>query len=123
MNLLPGTIANTGAETVVALANGQTVRVPIATTAADKGRAVNLGARPEDLRPTTGDDAVFHGKVALTEALGEVTLLYFEAAPETAAVVAKVPGNQSSLRGQNLGLTIDASRLHLFSDGQSMRKT
>jgi len=121
MNLMPGTIAQAGPETVVTLASGQTVRLPMATEARATGRQVNVGARPEDFRPASGGDAVFHGKVALTEALGEVTLLYFEAAPDAAPVVAKLPGNHAGLRGQNLGLTIDPAKLHLFSEGRSMR--
>ena len=122
MNLLPGIIAETGRETVVALASGQSVRVPIATSAPHKGRQVNLGARPEDMRPTTADDAIFHGQVTLTEALGEVTLLYFGANAPSAQVIAKLPGNHAALRGQSLGLTLDPSRMHLFSDGRSLRE-
>lgn len=121
MNLIPGTIAATGPETVVTLASGLTLRVPIATAATAMGRSVNVGARPEDFHPASGEDAVFHGKVTLTEALGEVTLLYFEAAAGAAPVIAKLPGNHTNLRGQNLGLTIDPAKLHLFSEGRSMR--
>ena len=120
MNLLAGTIDKPGPETVVALASGLTVTVPIATNAADEGRRVNVGVRPEDLQPAASP-ALFQGKVALTEALGEVTLLYFEPQADGTQVVAKVPGNHSGLRGQTLGLTADPSKLHLFSDGVSLR--
>jgi alpha-glucoside transport system ATP-binding protein len=121
MNLLAGTIAEPGAETLVALASGHSVRVPIATTAAQKGLSVNVGVRPEDLTPVSDGKALFEGKVALTEALGEVTLLYFEPLPDGNQTIAKLPGNHSALRGKNLGLAADPARLHLFSEGVSLR--
>ncbi len=121
MNLLPGKITGTGAETKVLLDNGARAIVPIATSAADQGKVVNLGVRPEDLIPTDAAEALFRGKVALTEALGEVTLLYFEATEGAAQVIGKLPGNHSSLRGQSLGLSADPSKLHLFSEGVSLR--
>ena len=76
MNLLPGEITGTGAQTTVQLANGGTALSMVPTTAADMGLKVNIGVRPEDLTETTGDGAV-HRPVEITEALGEVTLLYF----------------------------------------------
>jgi alpha-glucoside transport system ATP-binding protein len=122
MNLLAGTIAQTGEETLVTLDSGLKVKLPIATTAADKGRVVNVGVRPEDVAPSTADDAVYRGKVALTEALGEVTLLYFEPQADGTQVIAKLPGNHAGLRGQTLGLAADRAKLHLFSDGVTMRR-
>ena len=121
MNLLSGTIAEAGAETVVNLDSGLTLRVPIATKPADKGRKVNVGVRPEDLQPGTDANALYRGKVALTEALGEVTLLYFAPQADGTQVIAKLPGNHAALRGQTLGLSADAARLHLFSDAISLR--
>ena len=121
MNLLAGTIDKPGAETVVSLASGLTVTVPIATTAADKGRRVNVGVRPEDLLPGSDGDLLFKGKVSLTEALGEVTLLYFEPQEDGSQVIAKLQGNHAGMRGQTCGLKADPDKLHLFSDGKSMR--
>jgi ABC-type sugar transport system ATPase subunit len=50
----------------------------VKTTAADKGLRVNIGIRPEDFVETEGEDFVYEGKVDFIEALGEVTLLYFQ---------------------------------------------
>lgn len=122
MNLLPGKIVGTGEETAVKLDTGLSVRVPIATSAADEGRVVNVGVRPEDLHPTDSDNALFRGKVALTEALGEVTLMYYEAVGGADQIIGKLAGNHSSLRGQSLGLTADPTKLHLFSEGISLRR-
>jgi alpha-glucoside transport system ATP-binding protein len=52
---------------------------------------VNVGVRPEDLLATDGE-AAFTGEVEITEALGEVTLLYFKRQGDAAQVMAKLPG-------------------------------
>jgi len=121
MNLLAGTIAKTGAETVVKLESGLSVPVPIATPSAAEGRRVNLGVRPEDLQPDTDGHPIYEGRVGMTEALGEVTLLYFEPLPDGSQVIGKLPGNHASIRGKALALSADPAKLHLFADGRSLR--
>ena len=78
MNLLAGEIVETGERTTVKLQGGGTVVSTVPTQAADKGLQVNVGIRPEDMIETDGSEYAFEGKVNITEALGEVTLLYFE---------------------------------------------
>jgi alpha-glucoside transport system ATP-binding protein len=120
MNLLPGEIVATGPETAVRLDGGGTARAAIATRPADRGRRVNLGVRPEDL--VLGGDEGFHrGRVAIVEALGEVTLLYLEAAGDAAPVIAKLSGIHGDLRGREVRLAADPARVHLFADGLSLR--
>ncbi len=119
MNLMPGVIAETGAETLVKLDNGGTARAAIATQAADKGLRVNVGARPEDLLETTGP-ALFTGEVEITEALGEVTLLYFKRQGDNAQVVAKLPGIHADLRRKTVALAADPRKIHLFHNGRSL---
>jgi len=119
MNLLPGVITETGAETLVTLDNGGTARAAIATQAADKGLRVNVGARPEDLLETTGP-ALFTGEVEITEALGEVTLLYFKRQGDAAQVVAKLPGIHADLRRKTVALAADPRKIHLFHNGRSL---
>ena len=55
MNLFPGEITETGAQTKIALQNGGTAVCNVETPADAKGKAVNLGVRPEDLSLTDGD--------------------------------------------------------------------
>ena len=119
MNLLPGEITGTGAKTTVKLINGGTAVSMVPTTAADKGLRVNIGVRPEDLVETQGD-VLFTGTVEITEALGEVTLLYFAKSDGAAQVVAKLPGIRSELRRQQVSLTADPKKVHLFSNGKSL---
>jgi alpha-glucoside transport system ATP-binding protein len=119
MNLLAGEIAETGAETVVKLANGGTARSSVATIAGEKGAKVRIGVRPEDLVATDGA-ALYKGEVEITEALGEVTLLYFKKQGEGAGVVAKLPGIHADLRHKTVSLTAAPSKVHLFHNGRSL---
>jgi alpha-glucoside transport system ATP-binding protein len=121
MNLLSGKIVETGAQTKVALDSGGVAVSDIATTDAYMGKTVNIGVRPEDLNPTDGE-AIFKAKVDITEALGEVTLLYFESQEGGRdGLIAKLPGIHKGLRGSEVGMTADASKVHLFHNGLSMR--
>ena len=119
MNLMPGEIVGTGDETLVRLASGGIARAAIPTQAADMGMAVNLGVRPEDLVETTGEP-LFSGMVEITEALGEVTLLYFQRQGGAAQVVAKLPGIHADLRRKEVKLAADPKKIHLFAKGRSL---
>ncbi|MEM7090792.1 MAG: ABC transporter ATP-binding protein, partial [Pseudomonadota bacterium] len=70
----------------------------------------------------TNSDAILTGKVDFTEALGEVTLLYFETSKGAENVIAKLPGIQRNLRGQSVSVTAIPEKVHLFCDGVSMRR-
>jgi alpha-glucoside transport system ATP-binding protein len=121
MNLLPGKITQTGQTTVVALEGGGTADVAIPTQSSDLNKQVNVGVRPEDLKPAAQETALYRGRVDITEALGEVTLLYFEAPAGKEAVIAKFAGIHTELRGKEIGLTAASEKLHLFHKGLSMR--
>ena len=119
MNLLPGEVTETGAETTIRLEGGGMARSAVPTQAADKGLKVNVGVRPEDFVPTEGD-AIYRGKVEITEALGEVTQLYFAKGGREMPVIAKLPGIHPQLRHTEVKLTADPKKVHLFSGGRSL---
>ncbi len=121
MNLLPGTITATGETTTVTLDDGGVAVSSIQSDAADEGKKVNIGVRPEDLMITEGAP-IFTGLVDFTEALGEVTLLYFAVPEGRDAVIAKLPGVQRNLRGKTVSVTAAPEKVHLFHNGQSMRR-
>ena len=87
------------------------------TQAVGQGAKVKLGVRPEDLLETEGE-ALFTGEVEITEALGEVTLLYFKRQGDAAQVVAKLPGIHADLRRKVVRLAADPKKIHLFHNGQ-----
>ena len=119
MNLLAGEIVETGAMTVIKLDNGGTARSTVPTTSADMGLKVNVGMRPEDMLATDGD-AAFTGEVEITEALGEVTLLYFKRQGDGAQVIAKLPGIHAELKRKVVRLNAAPEKVHIFANGRSL---
>jgi alpha-glucoside transport system ATP-binding protein len=69
--------------------------------------------------PTDGA-AIFTGEVEITEALGEVTLLYFQRQGEGQQMVAKLPGIHADMRHKTVRLTADPKKVHVFADGRSL---
>ena len=119
MNLLPGTIVNTGTQTTISL-NDECVAVSsVATSSKDMGKQVNVGIRPEHLK-LTEEDHIVKAEVEITEALGEYTLLYVKNAMQDENLTAKIPGTHKSLRNQLVKLNADPSKVHLFHNGISM---
>ncbi|AXI40804.1 ABC transporter ATP-binding protein [Sulfitobacter sp. SK011] len=119
MNLLPGEVVKTGAQTTVKLDGGGTAVSAVKTDKNDKGIRVNVGVRPEDLVRTSGD-FLFEGVVNFTEALGEVTLLYFEEQDAGNAVIGKLPGVHNNVRGTSIRLTAVPEKVQVFHNGQSL---
>jgi len=120
MNLFSGTIVNAGERTTINLDEGGTIISAVPSTDADQGLNVNIGIRPEDMIQTEGEDHAFAGPVFFTEALGEVTLLYFGLAGEDRQVIAKLPGIHGGLKGHKVRLTAEPGKVHLFADGRSL---
>lgn len=122
MNLLAGEVIETGAVTHVRLMEGSgTIAANIPTRPSDKGLKVNVGIRPEDMFPTEAENYAYAGRVEITEALGEVTQLYFaKSKPENASVIAKLPGIHTGVRGTDIKISADAAKVHLFANGRSL---
>ena len=120
MNLLAGEITGTGPQTTVKLDGGGTAISAVPTQDADKGLRVNVGIRPEDMVESKSDDYVFEGKVNITEALGEVTLLYFEKQDDNEAVIGKLPGIHADLRGNTVRMAATPEKVQVFHNGKSL---
>ena len=118
MNLWPGEVVGTGAQTKIKLADGCEAISDVPTTEADMGLKVNVGVRPEDMNATEGTP-VYEGKVNFTELLGEVTQIYFESG-STEPVIAKLPGIVHNLRGNTIRLGAASNKVHIFADGRSL---
>jgi len=123
MNLLPGEIVETGKRTGVKTDDGAgVIYSDIKTQDAEKGMRVNVGIRPEDFVATKAKAFAFSGSVEIAEALGEVTLLYFpsQTSGKDGTVIAKMPGIHKSMRGEEVNLTADPAKVHLFAGGKSL---
>jgi len=123
MNLLPGKIVQTGENTLVSLDNGGgAINSTVPSQADMQGASVNVGIRPEDMRPVTGDNYAFENTVEIAEALGEVTQVYFKRhSADSSPVIAKLPGIHNNVRNTVMRMSADEAKVHLFSDGQSLR--
>ncbi len=120
MNFFDGEITATGEETLVQLDGGGQARSLVPTDASAMGQEVRVGIRPEDFEFAEGQ-ASFTGEVAISEALGEVTLLYFQkAASEDESVIAKLPGVHVGLNGKSVSLSASPAKVHLFANGKSL---
>lgn len=121
MNLLSGEIIEAGARTVVRLDGGGTAVSAVPSQPGDVGARVNVGVRPEDFTEVEGQgDYIYEGKVNITEALGEVTLLYFAASEGADQVIGKLPGIHGDLRGTSVRLTAVPEKVQVFHNGQSL---
>ncbi|GGB01656.1 ABC transporter ATP-binding protein [Brucella endophytica] len=122
MNIVPATIVTTGAKTTVSLPQDVTVTLDIATPESEKGANVHFGVRPEDLTITNDEAFIIEGKIAIIEALGEVTLLYADVDHGSEPLIVKLPGTQPVKRGDKVRLTADPAKLHLFNkEGKALR--
>jgi len=120
MNLLSGEIVETGQTTTIKLDAGGTAKSAVPTQESDKGLKVNIGVRPEDMLETDSDDFIFEGKVNITEALGEVTLLYFAKVGGNDAVIGKLPGIHGDLRGKSVRMRATPEKVQVFHNGRSL---
>jgi ABC-type sugar transport system ATPase subunit len=115
MNIVPCVIESGGAAAKVTPRGGSSVVVTAAIPVDAAGGEGTFGVRPEDLRITTGSDAIFSGRIDIVEKLGEVTMIYV--AGGEAPIVAKLGGDAIVEKGAEVGLTAARDRLHVFDDG------
>ena len=121
MNLMPGKVVGTGQQTTIEMAGGGQAVSAIASPDSLMGATVNVGVRPEDfVAAGEGAPHIYEGRVDITEALGEVTLLYFETEAGKDPMIGKLPGIHKDLRGQVTRLTADPAKVHVFKDGVSL---
>lgn len=122
MNLMSGEITGTGKVTKLKLdQGGGTITSNYPSKPEDKGARVQIGIRPEDMHATEEKDFAFKGNVKITEALGEVTLLYFEQAEgQETPVIGKLAGIHAGLRGNEVKLSATPDKVHVFKDGISL---
>ncbi len=81
---------------------------------------VEIGLRPEDLRPCPREKALVQGRIELCERLGEVTITHL-CLPGGERLVAKLAGDADCRPGQDLALTVPLEKLHGFaSDGSRL---
>jgi multiple sugar transport system ATP-binding protein len=112
MNFLPATVTTGGsAGTVVVLASGQRLAVPVEAGSARPGDAVTLGIRPEGLHPDPNGPIT--ADVTLVERLGGLTLLHLKA-PGDQDMTVQIEGSDPTRAHDSIRLSINPGATHLF---------
>jgi sn-glycerol 3-phosphate transport system ATP-binding protein len=112
MNFVPGRV---DAPSRIALEHGGSVGA-LARTAAEGGRSVTVGVRPEHLLPCEQAQAMFAGQVEMVEMLGADMLLHLAHGPHT--VLARLPHGMQPAIGSTMHLRVEPGHVFLF-DAQS----
>jgi len=107
MNFMPGKIERAG---VVKLDGGGTVAYT--QGAAEVGKAVVAGIRPEHLAAVNGGAATISGPIEMIEQLGADTLTHI--AHGGATVVLRTPHDARNAVGATLAVAAEAPRVYLF---------
>jgi len=114
MNFLAGKSEGGGR---IALEHGGAVRH--ASGAAEAGRKVTVGIRPEHLAPSGLSDAHFSGTVEMVEQLGADTLVHLSHGKDL--LTARLPQGAHPDVGSSLHMTADSARVYLFDAGTGAR--
>jgi alpha-glucoside transport system ATP-binding protein len=98
----------------VRTASGQVVLPP-------RSGAVTLGVRPEDLALHSAGPVLLRGRVSIVENLGELVMAYVDLGGGEPLIV-KLPGASAVKAGDEIALSADAARIHLFNaEGRALR--
>jgi multiple sugar transport system ATP-binding protein len=99
------------------------VELPAAARPGGNGRSVTVGIRPENLRLVASGsaDAVLTAKVDLVEPLGAKDVVHVSVGRHGVRAIA-TPGERPRI-GDQIGLALDTSGIHVFDDetGQAIR--
>jgi sn-glycerol 3-phosphate transport system ATP-binding protein len=107
MNFMPGKAGGDGS---IVLDHGGTVQA--SRVRAESGRAVQVGIRPEHLRPCDPARAFLAGPVEMVEQLGADTLVHIGHGKET--VIVRQPHAAAPEIGATFAVDADPSRVFLF---------
>lgn len=113
MNIVPGRVAGGSIQLEQkALAHWQ---------ASNENKEIKIGLRPEHLKVTEKDDALFTMTVTLTESLGADLLVYGYLDKGEHPVTVRLEGHVPVKEGDVLPLTISAHNIHVFDADSGLR--
>lgn len=81
----------------------------------EPGARATLGVRPQYLQPTSAEEGMLHGTVALTERLGSETVVDI-ALRDGTKLIAAISEDRILEPGHEIGFTFDPQRSHLFAE-------
>ncbi|MDP2007091.1 MAG: sn-glycerol-3-phosphate ABC transporter ATP-binding protein UgpC [Rubrivivax sp.] len=123
MNFLQATVVDASAGGArVKLGGGEVIRCAVDASAAKPGDTVQLGVRPEHLRPGVADNAL-QTQVTFVESLGSMTYAYCSNPGLDDVITCAVEGDRPLAVGQPLPLAVPEGRAYLFdAEGRAFRR-
>ena len=106
-------ISSNSSETEVEISGQGKIIVPKTSDKVSPGDSVKIGIRPEHISINTGEKC-WDSKVFVIEELGSSTFLYLEKDGEP--LVVQTDGANSANIGDNLSLSFDLNKCHLFDE-------
>ena len=118
MNIIPIEIFNTGVNSVGKISEKIKITLETKFSSSDKGRAFNLGFRPENLMLAKTDKNSFTARVSLVESLGEYALVYatIPGSKSDQNIIAKLLGTPKISKGDQVSFQIQKGKMHLFDE-------
>jgi multiple sugar transport system ATP-binding protein len=116
MNFIPAKVGEDGMNVVLDLGTDQpslALADPLAP-----GRGVTAGIRPEHIRVVAAGQGAFDIPVGVVESTGSATYITSATKPELTVVET---GRSAAASGEFIGLSIEATQLHLFDAETGMR--
>jgi len=105
--------------TIIALWWNDRAAVQASRVRTENGRAVQVGIRPEHLRPCDPSRAFFSGQVEMVEQLGADMLIHIAHGKDM--VIARLPHGEAPAVGSTMALDADPARVFLFDAGTGAR--
>ena len=119
MNIIPIEIFNTGVNSVGKISDKIKINWKTKFSSSNKGRAFNLGFRPENLMLAKTDKNSFTVRVSLVgESLGEYALVYatIPGSKSDQNIIAKLLGTPKISKGDQVSFQIQKGKMHLFDE-------
>ena len=119
MNIIPVSISKAGKDSEAKVTEEIKLALNYNIENNNINRAFKLGIRPENLVLVKKPDNSLRAKVSLVESLGEYVLVYAEimGGHLSQNILAKLPGNPSIRKGQEVFFQLEKGKEHLFTEG------
>ena len=112
MNFLPGLARSSDSAMTVELAGSDAIALPPRATGFAGEKQVEIGIRPEHVRLSSRETAALRGTTTVVEQLGNTTYVYVDT--PVGQIIVEADGSAVIAPGTAVGLTIDATRAHVF---------
>lgn len=112
MNIFPATLKTAGPAAEVDVPGFGVLALPVNAAGLTAGAALEIGIRPQHLRPTDGPGAPF--TVNYAESIGTETYVYGTMAGTADEIILHIPDHRKFAPGQTVTLAVDPALVHVF---------